>query len=134
MAEPQGDVRLLIMLAERDAYSAEFADFFLTTEGYETLVVLDAEEAEVSLDERSPDLVIVDLLLSGGDGASFCRRLKERRDAPVLAVSTLESREEALDAGADAFLQKPIDPLRLVSMVRDLLGTSAYLRRRVESS
>jgi DNA-binding response OmpR family regulator len=34
-----------------------------------------------------------------------------------------------LDAGVDAFLHKPVEPLRLVSTVRDLIGTSAYLRR-----
>jgi DNA-binding response OmpR family regulator len=34
-----------------------------------------------------------------------------------------------LDAGVDAFLRKPLEPLRLVSTVRDLIGTSAYLRR-----
>jgi DNA-binding response OmpR family regulator len=47
---------------------------------------------------------------------------------PVLAVSALDSRDEALEAGAYAFLCKPLDPLQLVSTVRDLLGTSAYLR------
>ena len=38
------------------------------------------------------------------------------------------SRDEALAAGADAFLQKPLEPLKLVSTVKDLLGASAYLR------
>jgi DNA-binding response OmpR family regulator len=43
----------------------------------------------------------------------------------VLAVSTLAARAEALAAGADAFLQKPLDPLELVSTVKDLLAASA---------
>jgi CheY-like chemotaxis protein len=128
LIEPQSAVRLLILLAERDPYSAGVADSFLKTEGFETLVVLDAEEAETRFDERSPDLAIVDLLVSGGDGYNLCRTLKERGNSPVLAVSALESREEALDAGADAFLQKPIEGLQLVSTVKDLLGSSAYLR------
>jgi DNA-binding response OmpR family regulator len=42
----------------------------------------------------------------------------------VIAVSTLTSRAQALEAGADAFLQKPVDPLQLVSTVKDLLGAS----------
>jgi CheY-like chemotaxis protein len=50
---------------------------------------------------------------------------------PILATSTFESQDAALDAGADAFLSKPIDPLRYVSTVRDLLGTSAYVRSPV---
>ena len=47
---------------------------------------------------------------------------------PVLAVSAVDSRDQALAAGAEAFLVKPLDPLQFVSTVRDLLGTSAYLR------
>jgi DNA-binding transcriptional MerR regulator len=125
---PDGDVRLLILLAERDPYAAEFADYFLKTEGYETLTVLDAGEAEARFEERSPSLAVVDLLISGGAGLDLCRALKDKANARVLAVSTLESREEALEVGADAFLQKPLDPLQLVSTVRDLVGTSAYLQ------
>jgi DNA-binding transcriptional MerR regulator len=130
LTEPQAEVRVLVLLAERDPYSAELADYFLKTEGYQTLVTLDAEKAEARSDERSPDLAIVDLLIPGGSGYDLCRSLKDRGIA-VLAVSPLESREQALDAGADAFLQKPIEPVQLLSAVRDLLGTSAYLRARV---
>ena len=47
----------------------------------------------------------------------------------MLAISVLEARDEALAAGADAFLQKPFDPLELVSTVKDLLGVSALVAR-----
>lgn len=133
LTESQAEIRVLILLAERDPYAAEFSEYFLKTEGYETLVVMDGGEAEAVFTERSPDLAIVDLLMSGGRGYDLCRKLKERAISPVLAVSTLESREDALELGADAFLQKPLEPLRLISTVRDLLGTSAYLRPRVPS-
>lgn len=46
----------------------------------------------------------------------------------MLAISTLETSDDALEAGADAFLQKPLDPLQFVSTVKDLLGSSAFLR------
>ena len=134
LTDPQSEVRLLILLAERDPYSAEFAEYFLKTEGYETLIVLDASDARTRFEELSPELAIVDLLISGGDGYDLCRTLKEQGNSPVLAVSTLESRDEALDSGADAFLQKPFEPLKLVSTVRDLLGTSAYLRTELPTS
>jgi CheY-like chemotaxis protein len=52
----------------------------------------------------------------------------------VLAISVLEARDEALAAGADAFLQKPLDPLEFVSTVKDLLGASALVARRVPGS
>lgn len=49
-------------------------------------------------------------------------------DVLIIAVSVLESRDLAVEAGADAFLLKPVEPLQLVSTVRDLLGSSAFLR------
>jgi len=124
------ETRLVIMLAERDPYAAELAEYFLRTEGYETLVVLDARAAETLFDERSPNLAVVDLLISGGSGPGLCRSLRDR-GALILAISSLESRDQALEYGADAFLQKPLDPLRLVSTVKDLLGDSAFLRQGV---
>jgi CheY-like chemotaxis protein len=120
--------RLLILLAERDPYAAEFEEFFLHTEGYEVDLALDAEDAARKFEQRLPQLAVVELLISGGTGAELCRRLKEGGLPACLAISTLEARDEALGAGADAFLRKPLDPLQLVSTVKDLLGESAFLQ------
>lgn len=122
------EARLLIMLAERDRYAAELSDYFLRTEGYEVELVLDAAEAERAFDALSPDLVVVELLISG-DGFELTRHLKARSDIPILAISPLDARDRALATGADAFLVKPFEPLRLISTVKDLLGASAFLRR-----
>lgn len=127
LASPEGERTILILLAERDPFAAEIAEFFLRTEGYEVVLAFDAAEAERVYEQRSPQLAVVELLISGGTGAALCRRLKERGTTACLAISALDAREQALEAGADAFLQKPFDPLRLVSTVKDLLGTSAYL-------
>ena len=127
LAPAEAERTLLILLAERDPYAAEIAEFFLRTEGYEVVLAFDAEEAERVSEQRSPQLAVVELLISGGTGAALCRRLKESGTTACLAISALDAREQALEAGADAFLQKPFDPLRLVSVVKDLLGTSAYL-------
>jgi DNA-binding response OmpR family regulator len=118
----------LILLAERDRYASEFEQYFLRTEGYDTVVSFDAGESERKAAELSPDLIVVELLISGGRGPELCRRLKELVPVPIVAISSLAARDAALAAGADAFLQKPLDPLRLVSVARDLLGASALLR------
>jgi DNA-binding transcriptional MerR regulator len=127
--EREPSARLLILLAERDPYAAEFEEFFLQTEGYDVALALDADDAARQFEQRLPQLAVVELLISGGTGAELCRRLKEGGVPACLAISTLEARDEALGAGADAFLQKPLDPLQLVSTVKDLLGESAFLQR-----
>jgi len=120
--------RLLILLAERDPYAAEFAEFFLQTEGYDVTLALDADDAARTLEQLLPQLAVVELLISGGRGADLCHRLKEAGVPACLVISTLDARDQALAAGADAFLRKPLDPLQFVSTVKDLLGKSAFLR------
>jgi DNA-binding response OmpR family regulator len=72
-------------------------------------------------------------MISGGVGRDLCRRLKQQSPTPLLCISTLDLRERALEAGADAFLKKPIEPLQLVSAIKDLLGQSALVRTRASS-
>jgi DNA-binding response OmpR family regulator len=127
--------RLLVLVAERDRVAADLQQFFLRTEGYDVQLAFGAGEAEERWREHRPDLAIVELMISGGQGAELCRRLKEQHDAQaVLAISVLEARDDALAAGADAFLQKPFDPLELVSTVKDLLGASALVARRTRDT
>ena len=130
-AVPDGaGTRLLVLLAERDPVAADLAQFFLRTEGYDVHLALAADEAEERWIESRPQLAIVELMISGGRGVDLCRRLKQHEAGAVLAISVLEARDEALAAGADAFLQKPLDPLELVSTVKDLLGASALVGPR----
>lgn len=119
--------RLLILLAEHDPYAAELQEYFLKTEGFEVDTALGEEAARRSFLDNSPSLVVVEVLISGGSGFSLCRFFKQDHDVPVVAVSALECRDRALEAGADAFLRKPLEPLLFVSTVRDLLGSSAIL-------
>jgi CheY-like chemotaxis protein len=120
--------RMLVLLAERDPYAAEMAEYFLRTEGYDVDVAFSNAEAESRVVERSPDVAVVELLISGGAGAELCARLKAQTAGAVVAICALDFEEAALRSGADAFLRKPYDPLELVSTIKDLLGESAMLR------
>jgi CheY-like chemotaxis protein len=125
---PADRTTIFVVLAEGDPYAAEFADYFLRTEGYGVHLAFDAADAERSIREQRPNLAIIDLLLSGGRGLELCRRLKATSETPILAMSTFPQRDRALAAGADTFLLKPIQPFQLISAVKDLLGASAFLR------
>jgi DNA-binding transcriptional MerR regulator len=133
-ADPSG--RSLILIAERDSYAAELAEYFLGTEGYDVAIAMNATQAMVIFEERSPDLVLIDLLISGGAGFRLCAEFTAKSSTPVIAVASIDDPEEALHCGASAFLSKPLDHLKLVSTVRDLLRTSAIARpsRRSEAA
>jgi DNA-binding transcriptional MerR regulator len=121
--------RLLILLAERDPYAAELSEYFLHTEGYDVETALDPDAAISVFASVAPQLVVVELLMVGGQGTQLVATIA-KRGGRVLATAPLDLEEEALDAGAEAFLRKPFDPLELVSTVRDLLGTSALAIRQ----
>lgn len=131
-AQP-GRGQVLILLAEPDPYAAEYQEYFLKTEGFDVEIALTEETARTSFRETSPSLAVIELLISGGSGLGLCRYFKDQ-GIPVVAVSVLEVRDQAIEAGADAFLLKPLDPLRFVSAVRDLLGSSAFLHGMPEAS
>jgi DNA-binding transcriptional MerR regulator len=120
--------RLLVLLAYRDRLGAELNESFLRAEGYEVEVALTAEDAEEKFASQDPALSIVELMISGGIGRELCERLKKRRGTPLLCISTLDLREQALQAGADAFLKKPLEPVELLATVSNLLGRNGLMR------
>jgi hypothetical protein len=73
-------------------------------------VALSQETARESFSQNAPSLAVVELLISGGAGLDLCRFFKEHGDVLVVAVSVLESRDLALEAGADAFLLNRLSP------------------------
>ncbi|MGH2884874.1 MAG: response regulator transcription factor, partial [Solirubrobacteraceae bacterium] len=126
--------RALVLVAESYRHGAELNDFFLRAEGYEVEIALTAQDAEEKFASQEPALSIVELMISGGVGRDLCVRLKKRRATPVLCISSLDLGKQALAAGADAFLKKPLEPQQLVSAVRDLIGPSGLMRRAPDAA
>ena len=115
---------ILILVAEKDPITAELEQYFLGKEGYDVHIVLDGRKAVESAERMFPDLVILDVILPGLSGLKVCTALKgslATSDIPILVFSVLDVRDRALDAGADAFLLKPIEQPRLIEAVKALL-------------
>ena len=118
--------RMRVLLAESDPFAAEFQEYFLKAEGFDTAAAFDYDAAVTAFNKLTPSLVVVELLISGGLGLDLCGWLKDRTAAPkVLAVSSLDSAGQALAARADAFLPKPLDPVKFMTTVNELLGTGS---------
>ena len=85
----------------------------LEMKGYQACIKMNAHNAEHFIKELMPDLIIMDMLLSGGDGREICKSLKgnpEFSHIPVFMISAHpNARRECLQAGADFYLSKPFD-------------------------
>jgi CheY-like chemotaxis protein len=115
---------VLILVAEKDPITAELEQYFLNQEGYDVHIVLDGRKAIETAETLQPHLIILDVILPGLSGLKVCKALKAdvaTSHIPILVFSVLDVRDRALDAGADAFLLKPIEQPKLIEAVRALL-------------
>src|SRR5690348_18468730 len=112
-----------ILVVDDDPDILDAIQFALEDEGYAVATSEKGEYAENLKDGNGglPDLIILDVLLSGKDGRTICRSLKSRPDTqriPIIMISAHPGAEESSRAvGADAFLAKPWDINALLALV-----------------
>lgn len=116
-----------VLIAEDHADSLDALRTLLEAFGYHVLVARNGREAvEVAL-ARRPDLVLMDMMMPLMDGFEATRILRADstfRQVPILAVTALESsRREALDAGCDDLVAKPLDVRRFLDTLRGWVHT-----------
>jgi CheY-like chemotaxis protein len=114
----------LVLVVERDPHVRELQTHFLEQAGYAVEAATDGLVALAQAIVIQPDLVITEVLVSKLDGLALCRQLKANpatRNIPVLVFSILAASTRATEAGADAFLLKPLAKERLLSVVHTLV-------------
>lgn len=122
---PETPPRLLIL--EDDPIIAELFGTLFGFEGYETHVAGTVVEGIESLESRPPNAVLLDLMMPNASGLEFCRYLREESNAPhvpivvVSAKNTPQDIDDAIDAGADAYLTKPVPNRQLVDTVQRMV-------------
>lgn len=95
---------------------------------YNVIFAADGMASIAQARKHMPDLIILDLGLPAGDGFSVMERLKANDGLSLIPVIVVSARDlnanmdRALKAGAKAFLQKPVDNVQLLSVIRKVLG------------
>jgi two-component system response regulator MprA len=121
---PDGEGRALILVVERDPHIRELESYFLNEAGYSVDFVGDGLIALERARELRPDIIITEVLVPKLDGLALCRAVKsdpKLRHIVMLVFSILAVQSRAREAGADAFIMKPLAEKRLVDTVRQLL-------------
>jgi len=120
----------MIYCVEDDANIRELVVYTLTSTGTAALGLEDGKAFWQALEEKTPELVLLDIMLPGEDGISILKKLKKSnktKDIPVIMVTAKGSEFDkvtGLDAGADDYLTKPFGMMELISRIK-------AVRRRV---
>ncbi|MFZ1968898.1 MAG: response regulator [Bradyrhizobium sp.] len=125
-----------ILVVDDDDEIRSLLQVVLTREGFRVQEAKDAPTARRLLGAQDGvDLIILDIMMPGEDGLSFCQRLRETLDTPILMVSARGlsiDRSIGLELGADDYLPKPFERRELVARVKAILrrgGSSARAGR-----
>ncbi len=112
-----------VLIVDDDDDARELSARVLRAEGCRVLEAAGGDEGLRLAREHLPDLIVLDLVMPGMDGWEVLSVLKdneETRDIPVVLQSMLDARDQALERGAAAFLDKPIDKRRLAATLERL--------------
>ncbi len=121
--ESPGPGTRVVLIAERDQNVRELQQFFLERAGFAVEFADDGEAALERARLDRPVVVVTEILIPKVDGLALCRRLREdpaTRGVPVIVFSILSAAARAAEAGASAFLRKPLVESVFVAAVRDL--------------
>lgn len=120
-----------IYVVEDDKNIREIETFALTNTGYEVEGFEFAKDFYQKLDQKCPDLILLDVMLPDEDGLEVVKKLRNRVDTkatPILMVTAKSSeldKVKGLDLGADDYMTKPFGIMELISRVKALLRRSA---------
>jgi len=126
MRTDRGD-HIAILVVDDDENLRRLVAAYLENEGYQVEQAADADAALASVTRHEPDLILLDLMLPGLSGLEVARRIRTRRQVPILMLTARGSEDDVLegfDAGADDYLVKPFNPKVLVARVRAVLRRS----------
>ena len=126
-----------ILLVEDDRRLAELTAEYFRQNGFSVAVESHGDNALSRFALEKPRIVLLDLMLPGADGLTICRELREQFDGPILIFTARDSDIDqviGLEAGADDYVCKPVDPMVLLARARALLRRAGESETAVAGS
>ncbi|MGE3537845.1 MAG: response regulator [Candidatus Tectimicrobiota bacterium] len=121
-----------ILIVDDHPMNVDILKTRLTVHGYDTLTACDGDEALAITAAQHPDLMLLDIVMPKVHGLEVCRRLKTDPTLPFMPIIMLTAKSAVqdiiagLEAGADEYLTKPVDPAALIARVKSMLRIKAF--------
>ncbi len=129
-----------VLIVDDDPIARRLMEALLAEEGYDLAFAANGTDTLTKAAELAPDLILLDVMMPGMDGFEVCRRLRAdplMAEVPIIMVTALAdriSRLRGIEAGADDFVSKPLDPAELRARVQTIIRLNRYhlLRERAK--
>jgi two-component system, OmpR family, response regulator ResD len=124
-----------VLVVDDEPIVREVVVRYLEREGYKTLEAGDGDLARRLVEQHSPSLVVLDLMLPGIDGLELCRWIRGRFDLPIIMLTARGEEADrivGLELGADDYVTKPFSPRELATRVRTVLRRSTPEAKHAE--
>jgi len=123
-----------ILVVDDDPDFVEAVKTVLEAADYDVAIAYDGEECMERLEEGTPDLIVLDVMMPGKDGYEVCKNLKDDPktvEIPVILLTAVASRvstsrythKMGMETSADDYIAKPVQPEELLQRIRDQLGS-----------
>ncbi len=116
-----------VLVVDDEPIVRDVVSRYLEREGYRTLEAADGDAARLLVEQESPSLVVLDVMMPGTDGLALCRWIRGRSDLPVIMLTALGEEADrivGLELGADDYVTKPFSPRELAARVKTVLRRS----------
>src|SRR6056300_1590889 len=116
-----------ILIIDDDEKLNQLLEGFLSDFGFSVLTATHPEKGLKKLKHKSPDLVILDVMLPGMDGFEVCKKIRQQSSVPIIMLTArgeLMDKVVGLELGADDYLPKPFEPRELVARIHSILRRS----------
>lgn len=127
---------LKVLVIDDDLAMTEILKYQLSSNGLEVKVVNDGQTGLDSIEAYKPNIIILDLLMPELDGWEVCRTIRSKNQIPILILSAVDNPiriADALDAGADDYLIKPVTSTSLIAHINNLVRRSEKLNNQINS-
>jgi DNA-binding response OmpR family regulator len=116
-----------VLVVDDEPIVREVVVRYLERDGYDAMEADDAETARELLQRHTPSLVVLDIMLPGGNGLELCREIRESSEIPIIMLTARADEADrivGLELGADDYVTKPFSPRELTARVRTVLRRS----------
>lgn len=120
-----------VMIIDDDRTMVTLLQTLLQLDGFEVLATFPRDDVLSEIGNNRPDLVLMDVFLTGADGIELLKKLRASPDlcsVPVVMASGMDLSDRCAEAGANGFLLKPYTPEQLISLIRETLNAAAGSR------